>query len=377
MIKYDKLLKKLGKFDELPKKKQEKLLEQVLCSKEMKEWFYSTDNSDQPITKGMSNEIMNKLAVPRVMKKVTKFIERKKPEEFDRTSCAIAFMIVIRGYAITNETGSDLTAGFKEGAVSSKQMKGFKEKAATYKDYLDDLFRAIKEKAKEDIKYASKKANVPKGLVYAAYFFVPNNKYIPKFKINGYVNICLKQIYEWVGKHGLEDIQNVNWHQYFIKVLNADIVASGAISVLLEGVRRIDDYRNLEHFEDVCKVWDALTLYAMSELDNAPDHVRRQMIELYVKRLERLFHNGKGPRLRVNLIDTPTEFVNLRKTMDNYSDRIVKIMGVKNRSEEIEDRHKERIKEAIEEVKMEEVEDTGLPDYTFDKEEDDEDDDEN
>lgn len=373
MIKYDKLLKKLGKFEELPKKKQEKLLEQVLCSKEMKEWFYNP-NTEQPVTNGMINEVLNKLAVPVVMKRVTKFIEKKSTEEFDRTSCAIAFMIMVRGYEITNEAGSDLSVGFKEGEVSSKQMKGFKEKAATYKEYLDDLFRAIKEKAKEDIKYASKKANVPKGLVYAAYFFVPNNKYIPKFKINGYVNVCLKEIYKWVGKNGLEDVQNVNWHQYFVKVLNADIVTSGAISVLLEGVRRIDDYRNLEHFEDVCKVWDALTLYAMSELDHAPDQVRRQMIELYVKRLERIFHNGKGPRLRVNLIDTPTEFVNLNRTMEAYSDRIAKIMGIKNRSEDNEGRHKERIKEAVEEVKTEELEDT-LPNYTFD-DEDDEDDDE-
>ena len=63
----------------------------------------------------------------------------------------------------------------------------------------------------------------------------------------------------------------------------------------------------------------------MTELDKAPDNVRRQMIELYVKRIDRIFRNGSGPRLRVDLLSVPAAFQNLAETVSHYTDRIARI----------------------------------------------------
>jgi hypothetical protein len=97
-----------------------------------------------------------------------------------------------------------------------------------------------------------------------------------------------------------------------------------ATFVLLEGVHRIDKYRNSE---DVRECWDSLTTFALKELNDSPEQVRQQMIELYIKRIDRMFSN-KAFDLRVNLTDLDEDsFPKLVKTVDKYADKIVSILS--------------------------------------------------
>ena len=53
MFDYDKVINKLGKFDELSEKKQKKWLRVIFCEKDFREWFYgvgdsATDQRDGP-----------------------------------------------------------------------------------------------------------------------------------------------------------------------------------------------------------------------------------------------------------------------------------------------------------------------------------------
>ena len=120
----------------------------------------------------------------------------------------------------------------------------------------------------------------------------------------------------------------IRWGNMFGPYFGMEMTTSAAVAILIEGVKRIEPYQEMPHFNDVKSVWNSLTNFALSELDNAPENVRRQMIELYIKKIDRLFKNGNGPRLRVNILSLPREFANLSDTVMRYSDRISSIIKI-------------------------------------------------
>ena len=139
----------------------------------------------------------------------------------------------------------------------------------------------------------------------------------------------------------MDDVASIRWGSYFGTYFGSEMASSAALSVLLEGVSRINMYRDLEHFDDVRKVWDSLTNFALAELDRAPENVRRQMIELYIKRIEKLFRNGNGPRLRVDILNIPNAFNHLSNTITQYTNRISRITRANAKQfEEYNDKYK-------------------------------------
>lgn len=394
MFNYDKTVKKLGKFDELSNKKQGKVLETIFCNDEFRDWFYGIGENanDQPMTKPMVDKIFGTLATPKVMKRLTKFIENKTSEDFNHTSCTIAFLVVEQAIEISNNANREISDSYKNGDLASKEAKSYKEKSEKYNEYISDLMNAIKDKAKPDVKELCNKTNLPKGLVFTTYFMVPDRKYVPKFKIGMYVNQLLQEIYKWVGNSGIEDASAVKWGSYFGNFFGSEMTSSAAVSILLEGVRRIDPYRDAEHFDDVRAVWDSLTNFAMNELDRAPENVRRQMIEIYVKRIDRIFHNGNGPRLRVDMLNIPSNFQNLADTVSRYTDRIARI--TKSASQQIDNFQKNCVKnesamkfpsnddclkeekkpQAESKPRYDDDEDDDVPNFSFEEDSDDDDD---
>ena len=327
MFDYDKLTKKLGKFGDLSNKKQGKVLETIFCSDEFRDWFYGIGENanDQPMTKPMVNKIFNSLANPMTMKRVTKFIKNKTSEDFDRSACSIGFLVVEQAIEASNSANKEIAESYKNGDLASKEAKEYKEKSERYSEYISDLMSALKDKARPEVKDICKKSNLPKGLVFTTYFMVPDRKYIPKHKIGMYVNQLLQEIYKWTGNSGIEDVSSIKWGSYFGNLFGSEMTSSASISILLEGVRRIDTYRDTEYFDNVREVWDSLTNFALMELDRAPENVRRQMIELYLKRIDRIFRNGNGPRLRVDMLNVPTNFQHLADTVSKYTERIARI----------------------------------------------------
>lgn len=328
MFDYDKIVKRLEKFDELPEKKQKKTLHRVFCDEAFREWFYGVgENKDsQPSNNTMIQKLFNLLARPVVVKTMIDFIKSTDIETFDRTSCTIAFLVVDNGIEALNKANGDVTEESKNGSLSSKELRSYKEKSERYTGYMGDLLDAIKEKASRDVKEICKKCNLPKTLVYTTYFIVPGRKYVPKYKVSGYMNQILREVYKYTGANGMENIEMIRWGGLFGPFFGSDMTTSAAVSILLEGVKRVEPYQNAEYFTDVKSVWNSLTNFALSELDNAPENVRRQMVELYIKKIDRLYRNGNGPRLRINLLQVPSEFNNLVNTVSRYSEKIGSII---------------------------------------------------
>lgn len=393
MFDYDKLAKKLGKFENLSNKKQGKLLEYIFCSDDFRSWFYGIGDAanEQPMTKQMANKIFGSLSNPTTMKRLTKFVKNKTYEEFDHTSCTLAFLAVEQAVEASNAASRELVDNYKNGELPSKEAKNYRERSDQYNEYVTKLLDALKDKARPEIKDICKKTNLPKGLVANTYFIVPGRKFIPKYKASMYVNQLLQSIYTWVGNNGVEDVSSIKWGSYFGSFFGSEMTSSSAITIMLEGVRRIDAYRDAEYFDNVREVWDSLTNFAMTELDRAPEHTRRQMIEIYIKKIDRLFTNGNGPRLRVDMLNIPSSFHNLSDTVSRYSDRISKITKsgsrqveniqkqfVKNNRNDDDESEKMSAKEVIEKhhkLSRNDDEEDDAPPFNFDDDNDEDDDD--
>ena len=392
MFDYDKLAKKLGKFNDLSGKKQKKVLETIFCTDDFRDWFYGVgENSEaQPMTKPMVNKIFTSLATPAALKSITKFVKNKTSEDFDHSACSIAFLVVEQAIEISNKANAEIADSYKNGDLVAKEAKGYKEKSEKYGEYVADLMAALKDKARPEVKEICKKTNLPKGMVFTTYFMIPGRKYVPKFKVGMYVNQLLQEIYKWTGVNGIEDISAIRWGSYFGTFFGSEMTSSAAISILLEGVRRIDAYRDSEHFDNVREVWDSLTNFAMTELDKAPENVRKQMIEIYVKRIDRIFHNGNGPRLRVDMLNIPNNFANLADTVSKYTERISRITRAnmqqvdnfrkeyqKPREEKRERDTEEKFNKVFEdrkpEKKIDRDDDDDIPEFNFVTDDDDDD----
>lgn len=328
MFDYDKAMKKLGKFGELPEKKKKKLFTTIFAEPEFRQWMFGVgDQKDaQPMNPTMVQKIFSALARPDVVKALTSYIDENS-NKLDRTSYTLAFMVVDQGIEEANRANGEVYEESKNGNLSVKDTKSYKQKSEVYLENLAKLMAIIKERCAGEVKDICRKANLPKGLVYTTFFIVPGREFIPKYKITMYMNQILREIYKYTEANGMESIQSIRWGNLFGNFFGMELTTSAAVAVLLEGVKRIEPYQDSENFNNVKSVWNSLTNFALSELDNAPENIRKQMIELYIKKLNNIAKNGNMPTLRVDILELPKSFANLSDTVSRYSNKINSIVG--------------------------------------------------
>lgn len=324
MFDYDRVIKRLGRFDDLPGRIKQEVLEDIFIDPGFREWFYQVGEGakSQPMTTQMVNKLFTTLCIPSVFNGVIRFWKRYDSDKLDRTACCIGFMVVEQAIEQSNKASKEVSDGYQSGEISNRDAKTYKERNESYNDMISTMMETLKNRVRNEVKSIASKTNLPTGLIYAVYFMIPGRKYIPKFKISMFMNQILSEIYKWTGSCGMEDIEFIRWGPFFGSCFGNELVASAAVSILLEGVQRIDNYRDAENFDDVRSVWDSLTNFALTELNNAPEHLRRQMLELYLKRITKIFSNGRTPRLRVDILALPTDFSNLVNTVRRYSSKI-------------------------------------------------------
>ena len=136
-----------------------------------------------------------------------------------------------------------------------------------------------------------------------------------------YLNQVLLSIYRFVDDHHY-DTSKIDWKEFFRILFGDKNVIEAATFILLEGVHRIDEYG-----DEVNDTFNQLTMFALKELEIAPEGLKTQMLDLYVKRISRMFANRTFD-LRANLLDIdPMRFPNLAKTVDHYASQISEIVN--------------------------------------------------
>ena len=328
-MKYEKAISKLEKFTELNKEKQVKLLKKILTDDEMLKWQFDPGQNKQPYTGEMFNKLYKAMAMPAALKSYEPMLNRYGKEAFTRSS--IVTLHTVLTYAL--EIHNSMIESYKNevsATGANKETKDMKNRVEKYAEHLDSLKGVIQKLVKPWLKSLSSDTGLSRDIIFKALMVAPEVKYIPQQRITSTTVHLLEEIYSEANISGFPAKgSGVHWKPLFKTIFGVENIPSVAVSILLEGAHHIDKYRESDNLICVRDCWDSLTKFALNELEECPDKVRSQMIELYLKKAENLINrrNGRPTDLRVNLTRLPNEFRNIIRTVDFYKNQFDSIAG--------------------------------------------------
>lgn len=320
MFDYENVLNTLAAFDKMKTKKQIKFLKGIFLDDSFMEWLFIPKKEANTNEKTAS--LYSMFIKPKIMRAIVEMFENTGFSKFNRTHATFIYSICNVAIATNNERIVEVERQRKEGEITNKMAQNINEKIERYNSYIADLIRCAKKIIRKEAKDLSRASNLPKYLCVTALHSVPEPKYVDRFKIGYYLNNLLNNVYSEVDALGGFN-KEVRWRVFFKEMFGKENVVEAATFILLEGVHRIDKYKNSA---DVKECWDSLSAFALKELNEAPETIRNQMIELYIKRIDKMFAN-KAFDLRVNLLSLDeSPFSKLADTVKKYSDRIMEIL---------------------------------------------------
>ena len=320
MFDYEKTLRVLQDFKHLSSKKQRKVIKGLFFDDTFVEWLF------QPKQVPNLNEVVSSMYAqftkPMVMETMVEVIKDEGYHEFTRSHATFLFSVANIAIQGNNDMLEEISQKKKNDEISGKEARRLADKIDESNEIITDLLKVAKKIIKRDAAELARESHLPKYICMTAYHTIPEPKYIDKFKVGFYLNNLFNSIYSEVEQNG-EFEDSVRWRAFFKEIFGKDNVVEAATFVLLEGVHRIDRYKNSK---DVKACWDSLTSFALRELNDSPQQLRQQMIELYIKRIEKMFKNSSFD-LRVDLTDlNKKSFPNLVETIEKYTDKITDII---------------------------------------------------
>ena len=320
MFDYDKTLRVLQDFKHYSSKKQRKIMKALFYDDTFIEWLFQPKRV--PNLKETVSAMYEQFTKPTVMNAMVEAVKDEGYREFTRSHSTFMFSVANIAIQANNDMLEDIVKKKKEGDISPKEARRLVEKIDDANEIVAEMIKVAKKIIKRDASELARESHLPKYICMTALHSIPEPKYIDRDKIGFYLNNLMNSIYSEVEENG-EFESGVRWKAFFKEVVGKDNVAEAATFILLEGVHRIDKYSNSR---DVKTCWDSLTQFALRELNDAPQQLRQQMIELYIKRIEKMFAN-KSFDLRVDLTDISEKlFPNLVDTITKYTEKITNIL---------------------------------------------------
>jgi len=245
-----------------------------------------------------------------------------------RTTAVFLVTLVNLGMATIDAKATEIGRQKDHSEINGREFDRQMERLDDYQDDLRDILKVAKKIVKSKARDLSENTGLPRELCASALFTVPGPEFLDQYKIGFYLKTLLGNLYGFVDMDpdAFEtDFDDVNWKLFFGVVFGKTRLPDVASLILLEGAESIDRYKNRH---DVKNCWDSLTTFALKTLDRAPESIRDQMIELYLKRLNRMLANHSID-LRIDLRDIDNfRFENLVETVDKYRSKIDKIMDL-------------------------------------------------
>jgi hypothetical protein len=245
----------------------------------------------------------------------------------NRASAAFLATLVNLGMATIDTKAMDLGRARDHDEISSREFDRNMEKLNEYQENLQQLLKYAKRIIKGKAKSLASKTGLPKDVCSSALFTVPGYEYVDQYKLGFYLKTVLGNLYGFVNYNPEEfeyEFEDVDWKTFFGVVFGKERIPDIASLILLEGVESINKYKNQR---DVRACWDALTTFALKSLNQAPESIRDQMLELYLKRLNKMLadHNI-DLRIDLRMVDD-FRFENLANTVSKYKAKIDAVMG--------------------------------------------------
>ena len=323
MFDYDDTLEVLQDFKKINPKKRRKVIESLFFDDTFIEWLFQPKKV--PNLNELVSAMYEEFTKPVCMQAMIDCVKSEGYHEFTRSHATFMFSVANIAIQANNELLEETTRQRKNGDISTSEAKRVANRVDDINETIAKLLKVSRKIIKRDASILARESRLPKYICMTALTSVPEPQYVDRYKIGFYLNNLFNTIYSEVEQNG-EFSSRVKWHVFFKEIFGKDNVVEAATFVLLEGVHRIDKYRNSD---DVKACWDSLTGFALKELNDAPVTLRNQMIELYIKRISKMFTN-KSYDLRVNLLDISEDlFPKLVDTVSKYSDKIMDILDGK------------------------------------------------
>ena len=328
MFNYSDTIELLEAIQEgMKEEKAIKNLKNLLLDDTFMDWVFNPPKVANAVE--MANELQIGFIRPKVMRAVVTTIEEVGYDKFNRNVASYLYGIVNLAIAANNDKIKDVTSKRKSGDISTREESRLMEKCEKTNKAYKELFKTIKKIVKKDAKALSRQTGIPKEQCVSALISVPEVEFVNRYKIGFYINNIFATFYLNAEEGAFEDIDDIKWKPFFKEIFGKNNTIEAATFILLEGVHRINKYTHSE----VKELWDSLTRFALKELESAPETLRNQMMELYIKRIDKMFMN-KSYELRVDPLSiSAASYPNLVETISHYADKIKDIFKRKEADE--------------------------------------------
>ena len=245
--------------------------------------------------------------------------------ELGRPSACFLVTLVNLGMATIDSKATDLGRAKDHEEISTREYDKGMRRLENFQDDLQVLLKYAKRIVKGKAVRLSDDTGLPKTICTSALFTVPGAEYLDTYKIGFYLNTLLGNLYGYVNMspEDFDDFDDVNWKEFFRAIFGRERLPDVASLILLEGVDKIDKYEN---YRDVRACWDSITQFALKTLNQSPASIRDQMIELYLKRVNKMLADHDiNLRVDLRMIDD-FRFDKLAETVRKYKDKIDAIM---------------------------------------------------
>lgn len=350
MADIEKILRKIERIGNMGTKERAKFFERLLKNGDFMKFLFDPftnekDPAQKKILSDQVQEMYNMFSLQESIEAFNKMLKNqgesssndfyeysfypKETRTMGRSQATFLNSIANIALEEMNSTLRDATKKKTKGDITSAEARDIADDMDEYKSEIQKLLKRIKKLIREDVKSIYKKTGMPEEIIRIALVNVPDPKYVNRYKLVFYMNNVLNLIYETAYHMEGNECRNINaktWVRFFKEIFGEDNVVECATFILLEGVNRYDKYRDSQN---VKKIWDSLTDFALSSLDAAPEKLRTQMMDLYTKRIEKMFKNNSYD-LRVDLrslskIDYPHLFETASKYIGIISNIINKV----------------------------------------------------
>lgn len=263
---------------------------------------------------------------PKAMKLLIDAVSDYGPEKFERWVGTYIFSVASFNLDVANRAAEDVESQYDDGKLNKREARSQNENIDKFMELTGKLNKLAGKIVKSEAKIISKKSGLDKDFVKYALKTNPDPKYINSNRIGFYMNQLLTELYTELDEDNCAvEVNDIDWKYFFRAIYGKDNVLDCATFILLEGAHRSKSFKT----ERVKRIWEALTDYALDQLETSDAPARNQMIELYLKRIEKMFANGAFD-LRVDLRSLPEKmYPHLSDTIKTYADRFARAFATK------------------------------------------------
>lgn len=304
--------------------------------------FDPNQDNTSPTTNDLILQMYGLLGRKRIMKLVIDALksygESEGYKNISRSVAAFVFTVAFKNSEANHAREEELDYKYNHGQMDDYDYPSLKNELEEYSACISKLIHITKKIVKKPAKALAKETNLPRDLLESVLCYMPERKYVSKSQISQYLDYIQNGLYPYIYRtHFDVDEARVKWEPLFMYLFGESNILDACLSILITNKKDTigdltDDIGKIDDL--VLDAWDSLTLFALSEIESAPDSIKNHLMEIYGKKVNFIIRNGSSlDDLRLNALDIlddnsfKSQYPGLYGTIFKYKDRFSSIMG--------------------------------------------------